>query len=73
MTDSDERDTLPPDPDPMMAVVERIEKKLDRLARIAAACFDKVVEHEDQISDLRDEVEALKRIPSTHPHGNGVS
>lgn len=64
----DTADTIPPPPpDPLMAIAERLEQKIDTLTSIATACFERTQLHDREIADLRTEVEFLKRKGSQPP------
>lgn len=66
----DDRDTLPPTEDPLMAIAERLEGKIDRLTSIATACFSKLMGHEMLLQELDDRIRAVETIPP-HTNGNG--
>lgn len=57
----DDVDTLPPDPDPLMAIAVRLERKIDHLQDDATACFAGLREHRAEIDALRKDVDSLKR------------
>lgn len=67
MKDSDERDTLPPTPDPLMGMVEDLHVKLDKLTRVATLCFDKLLDHDLKLKDLDERLAFLE----AKAQGNG--
>ncbi len=66
----DERDTLPPTPDPVGDAVGRIEGKLDRLLAMYERFFEKEQEQDRDLLELRKDVDFLK---SRGPHANGAA
>jgi hypothetical protein len=66
-------DTVPPGPpDPIMGAVERLEGKIDALTAMCANFFDVVREHRREISDVRTDLDFVKRRLDTEHPPNGA-